>query len=166
MSLGGYEDIEQEDIDKPYLYQAIGESVLNLKLELRLPITESDVGVVSGERGFSLPTAWLEWLDEMTAIRLDPGRVLAGTLIPSGGVPPLTLGDVTDEETTLGDITDEETTLGDIAGSTGYTTTGVLTRMDRNGFTNTIGYVLERAGVGQDSEGDYLNLLPEHTFQS
>lgn len=145
MATNGFENVELEDLDKPYMYQAIGESVLGLKKTLRLPITEKDVAVVAGERGFSLPTNWIEWIDEMTAIRLDPGRVLTSH--------PLTLGDAA--ELTLGDAAD--ITLGEA---------GDIIRMDVNGFTNTIGYNVERTDEGQDSEGTYLTIVPEYDLIS
>lgn len=70
-----YDESAQEILDDPYMMQVLGDAVLEIKRELKKPIAEKTVTLTTGERGFSLPTDWYAWQDEINNMRLDPSSM-------------------------------------------------------------------------------------------
>lgn len=80
--MDGFSEEPMEILDDPYVMQVISEATLEAKRELKKPIAEKTVTITSGERGFTLPSDWYNFQDEISNMRLDPsGHDSEGSII-------------------------------------------------------------------------------------
>lgn len=81
-TLDGFSEEQIEILDDPYFMQILGDAVLEVKRELKRPIAEKPITLTAEERGFTLPSDWYDFTDEITPMRLDPdGHNSEGTQI-------------------------------------------------------------------------------------
>ena len=73
-TIDGYSEDVQEIVDDLYMFQVLSDAVLEVKRSLKKPIAEKTVTITSGERGFTLPSDWYNFQDEITNMRLDPSN--------------------------------------------------------------------------------------------
>ncbi len=70
--LDGYAESTLEVLDDNYIFNVMNQAVMELRRELRRPIAETDIGLLSGKRGINMPSDFLELNDEITSIRIEP----------------------------------------------------------------------------------------------
>lgn len=71
-ALNGYSTNVLEELDERAMFAAARDALLELRKKLRVPVTEADITLVSGERGINLPSHFLKFVDEPQAMRLSP----------------------------------------------------------------------------------------------
>lgn len=70
--LDGYAEHVLEPLDDNYIFNVMNQAVMELRRELRRPISETEIVLVSGNRGANLPSDFLELNDEITSVRVAP----------------------------------------------------------------------------------------------
>ena len=71
-SLDGYSESVLEILDDNYIFNVMNQAAMELRRELRRPISENDIVLLSGKRGVNLPSDFLELADEVTSVRIEP----------------------------------------------------------------------------------------------
>lgn len=89
-TLNAYDNCVIEEITDELFFDVAKQAELQLRLELREPMSEKDITALSSERGFNLPTDFLDWYSEAYPLRISPsGADSEGT--PIAIVPDVSL---------------------------------------------------------------------------
>lgn len=81
-ALNGYDIKVLEELDERTMFAAARDALLELRKKLRVPVTEADITLVSGERGINMPSHFIKFVDEPHPMRLSPsGATTEGTHI-------------------------------------------------------------------------------------
>lgn len=89
-TLNSFDNAVQEETSDEYFFDVAKQAELQLRLELREPMSEKDIVALQSERGFNLPTDFLDWYSEAYPLRISPsGADSEGTPVPI--VPDISL---------------------------------------------------------------------------
>lgn len=89
-TLNAYDVSVIEEITDEYFFDVAKQAEIQLRLELREPMSERDIVALQNERGFNLPTDFLDWYSEAYPLRISPsGADSEGT--PVAIVPDISL---------------------------------------------------------------------------
>lgn len=81
-ALNAHDTRVMEEFDSLLFYAAARDAMREIQKKLRVPVSEKDIVLVSGERGINLPADFTHFIDEPSAVRIKPdGADSEGTII-------------------------------------------------------------------------------------